>query len=228
MIQRNNVTEQIIAYCKQQIRSGTWKIGEKSPSENQLCAELGVSRASIRSAIKELTGIGALESVHGKGTFLIDNQLDIGGSQEYKITSEDCKDMEKVLEFRRIIEPEACYLAARNMGEELLGRLEHTLEEMRCNVGDSLRFVEADLQFHWLLSQATDNPLIEKSMNRIFKENLEDHEKMNQVFGYQDGIYYHTMIINAIKAGNPERARGIMHDHLQHGVDRLKKGQIKK
>ena len=70
MIQRNNVTEQIIAYCKRQIRSGAWIVGEKIPSENQLCAELGVSRASIRSALKELIGIGALESgPRVKGTF---------------------------------------------------------------------------------------------------------------------------------------------------------------
>lgn len=222
MIQRNNVTEQIIAYCKQQIRSGAWVVGEKIPSENQLCAELGASRASIRSALKELIGIGALESVHGKGTFLIDNQLDIGGSQAYKITSEDCQDMEKVLEFRRIIEPEACYLAACNMGEESIASLEAALKKMRKSVGDSLPFVEADLQFHGILSRATDNPLIEKSMNRVFRENLEDHEKMNQAFGYQDGIYYHTLIIQAIKEGKPERARAIMQDHLQHGIDRLK------
>lgn len=77
MIQKMNVTEQVVAYYKQQILNGAWKIGEKIPSENQLCEELGVSRASIRSAIKELTGYGILESIHGKGTFLIGDFLDI-------------------------------------------------------------------------------------------------------------------------------------------------------
>ena len=76
MIQKTNVTEQIVAYYKQQILNGTWKVGEKIPSENQLCGELGVSRASIRSAVKELIGLGVLESMHGKGTFLIDDMLD--------------------------------------------------------------------------------------------------------------------------------------------------------
>ena len=46
---------------------------------------------------------------------------------------------------------------------------------------------------------------------------------MNHVFGYEDGIYYHTEIIDAIKAGKPELAKNIMFDHLQNGVNRLHK-----
>lgn len=222
MIQKNNVTEQVLEYYKQQIRERKWVMGEKIPSENQLSAQLGVSRASIRSVVKELTGIGVLESVHGKGTFLIDNQLDTLNNTEYKITAEDCQDMEKVLEFRRIVEPESCYLATIRMTDEAMTELEATLVDMRGNTLDSLKFVEADLRFHRTISKLTDNPLVEKSMNRIFEENHQDHEKMNHVFGYQDGIYYHTMILEAMRRGDAKRAKGIMYDHMQHGVDRLK------
>lgn len=222
MIQKTNVTEQIVEYYKQRISSGDWKIGQKIPSENQLCAELGVSRASIRSAVKELIGVGVLESVHGKGTFLIDNMFDIQGATEYKITAEDCLDMEKVLEFRRIVEPEACYLATMALTDELMEELETTLKNMKENISNSMRFVAADLKFHKAISRATGNPLIEKSLNRIFDENFRDHEKMNQVFGYKDGVYYHSMILEAMRVQNAKRARQIMFDHMQHGVDRLK------
>ncbi len=223
MIQRTNVTNQIVEYYKQQILNGDWKVGEKIPSENQLCSELGVSRASVRSAVKELIGVGVLESVHGKGTFLIDNTFDQLSAAEYKITAEDCMDMKKVLEFRSIIEPEACYLATMNFTDELQTALEITLETMKMNVSNSLKFISADLGFHRAISHATDNPLIAKSLNRIFDENFRDHEKMNHVFGYQDGIYYHSMIFEAMKVQNANRAREIMFDHMQHGIDRLKK-----
>ncbi len=223
MIQRTNVTDQIVKYYKQRIISGDWKVGEKIPSENQLCAKLGVSRASIRSAVKELIGVGVLESIHGKGTFLIDNALDPLAGTEYRITAEDCLDMEKVLEFRRIIEPEACYLAAMALTDNFEEELESALKTMKENISDSMRFVVADLKFHKAISRATGNPLIEKSMNRIFDENFRDHEKMNYVFGYQDGIYYHSMILEAVKVQNAKRARQIMFDHMQHGIDRLKK-----
>lgn len=215
MIQRTNVTEQIVEYYKQRILSGDWKVGEKIPSENQLCAELGVSRASIRSAVKELIGVGVLESVHGKGTFLIDNMLDPQGGTEYKITAEDCLDMEKVLVFRRIVEPEACYFATEALTDELMEELGATLKTMKENITNSIRFVAADLKFHKAISRATGNPLIEKSLNRIFDENFRDHEKMNQVFGYKDGIYYHSMILEAMRVQNAKRARQIMFDHMQ-------------
>lgn len=221
MIQKTNVTDQIVEYYKQRIRNGDWKVGEKIPSENQLCAELGVSRASIRSAVKELIGLGVLESIHGKGTFLIDDLLDAGNGSEYRITAQDCLDMGKVLEFRKIVEPEACYLAAVHMTDELLKELEDAFKTMRDNISNSIWFVTADLRFHRAISQSTDNPLIEKSLSRIFDENFRDHEKMNQVFGYQDGIYYHSMILEAMKAEKAGRAREIMYDHMQHAIDRL-------
>ena len=222
MIQKTNVTEQIVAYYKQQILNGTWKVGEKIPSENQLCGELGVSRASIRSAVKELIGLGVLESMHGKGTFLIDDLLDAQEGARYKITAQDCMDMGKVLEFRRIVEPEACYLAAVHMTDELLKELDASFRVMRENITNSVKFVTADLRFHRAISKASENPLIEKSLNRLFDENLKDHQKMNQVFGYQDGIYYHSMILEALRGENADRARQIMFDHMQHGIDRLR------
>lgn len=225
MIKKNNVTEQVVEYYKQQIFTGKWKVGEKIPSENHLSVELGVSRASIRSAVKELIGIGVLQSIHGKGTFLIDDLTDLYNSTEYKITAEDCLDMKKVLEFRKIIEPEACYLAVQNVNEELVQELEETLKDMKANIHDSLRFVMADLRFHKAISKASGNPLIEKSMNRVFEENFKDHREMNQAFGYQDGIHYHTRIIHEIKSGEAEKARQIMADHLQNGVNRLKEKQ---
>ena len=222
MIQKTNVTEQVVAYYKQQILNGAWKVGEKIPSENQLCVELGVSRASIRSSIKELTGFGVLESIHGKGTFLVGDILDVQDGTKYKITAQDCLDMEKVLEFRRIVEPEACYLAGVHLTDQLLEELDVSFRMMRENIENSVKFVTADLQFHRAISKASENPLIEKSLNRIFDENFKDHEKMNQVFGYQDGIYYHSMILEALRRENADRARQIMFDHMQHGMDRLK------
>ena len=223
MIKKNNITEQVVDYYKQQILNGEWKVGEKIPSENLLSVELGVSRASIRSAVKELIGIGVLQSFHGKGTYLIDDLFDLKNSTEYKITAEVCLDIDMVLEFRKIIEPEACYLAACHVDEKLISELEDTLKDMKENVCDSLKFVKADLKFHKSMSSASGNPLIEKSMSRVFEENFKDHKEMNHVFGYEDGIYYHTEIIDAIKAGKPELAKNIMFDHLQNGVNRLHK-----
>ena len=122
-----NITDQVVEYLKENIESGKWNIGEKIPSENQMVMELGVSRSSIRSALQYLIGIGVLKSYQGKGTFLINTQVENWDEAEYKITSEDCMDICKVLEFRKILEPGACVLAMENCDEKTVAAFTFTI-----------------------------------------------------------------------------------------------------
>ena len=221
IISRSNITDQIVQYFKEKIVSGEWKVGEKIPSENQLTETLGVSRASIRTAIQQLVGIGVLESRHGKGTFLLDDEVDEGGAGDGKITAQDCKDTQKVLEFRRIVEPEACYLATENATDELIDQLQKALDEMAGNKENQKAFIAADLRFHELICNASENLLLEKSMSKVFEEAGRDQARTFQLFGFKDGIYYHRLILDAIKKGDAKRARESMFDHLQMGIDKL-------
>ncbi|MGM9538412.1 MAG: winged helix-turn-helix domain-containing protein, partial [Candidatus Onthomonas sp.] len=70
MSDKAKVTNQIVAYMKEHIISGAWPVGSKLPSEKQLCNEFNCSRVSVRSALQRFIAIGAVESVHGKGSFL--------------------------------------------------------------------------------------------------------------------------------------------------------------
>lgn len=224
MIVHSNITEQVVQYFKENINSGNWKVGEKIPSESQLTEILGVSRASVRTAIRQLVGLGILESKHGKGTYLLDDHTDELTGSDMKITADDCKDIEKVLEFRRIVESEACYLAAEHTSPELVERLQKYLDDMVKSVGNKDRFVESDIMFHEEISKAADNMLLEKSLLKVFEETKKSHGQMNEIFGYKDGIYYHQLILKAIETGDAKRARKLMKDHLQNALERLEVG----
>lgn len=217
-----NITQQVIEYIKDNIESGNWKVGEKIPSENELTAFLGVSRSSVRQAVSHFAGIGILESVHGKGTYLIDDDIE-EQSNRNKITAEDCRNVEKVLEFRRIIESEACYLAAKNSTPKLVEKLKKCLEIMVQSREDTKKYVAADINFHQAICHASGNPLLEKSMNRIFQENKKSQMLTRKTFGYNDGIYYHRLILKAIKNQDAEEARRQMFEHLQNGINKLPK-----
>lgn len=221
MISHSNITEQIVEYFKENINSGNWVVGEKIPSENQLKETLGVSRASIRTAIQYLVGCGILESRHGKGTFLLDDQVDDHTEGEKKITAEDCKNIEKVLEFRRILESEACYLATKYITPQLIKELQDCLQEMSENEGRREEFVTADIRFHEIISRSSKNPLLEKALLKVFEETRKNHSQMNELFGYRDGIYYHTLIMKAIEQGKAEKARDIMYEHLQNAINKI-------
>lgn len=217
-----SITEQLVSYFTENIESGNWKVGEKIPSENQLTASLKVSRASVRQAISQLAGIGVLETVHGKGTYLIDNEIKDIMSNKSKITAEDCKDVEKVLEFRRIVESEACYIATQKCSEALIGKLEKSVNTMKESKEDVEKFVSADIRFHQTICKATENPLLEKSLNRVFEENRRSQQLTRKTFGYHNGIHYHERILTAMKEKDADEARQAMYEHLQNGIERLK------
>lgn len=219
--ERVNVTNQIIEYLIGNIEKGVWQEGEKIPSENQLTQELGVSRASVRTAIQHLTGIGVLESIHGKGTYLLKSDVKDWNSIEDTITLKDCQDIAKVLEFRQILEPEACFLAVHRGDEKLVPALEKQLKEMKKNMGNKACFVQADMKFHEIICQAADNPLLLKSLTRVFRETKKYHEKMNDIFGYMEGINYHSQILQAIKSRDDVLAKELMYEHLQNGIEQL-------
>lgn len=216
-----NVTEQLVAYFIQKIESGEWVVGEKIPSENRLTAELGVSRASVRQAVSQLAGVGVFETVHGKGTFLLDDQVQEAIDNENRITANDCKDVEKVLEFRRIVECEACYIAAQKQTSALLRKLEHYITSMKNNKENTEKFINADIGFHQAICRAAENPLLEKVMNKVFAENRRSQQLTRKAFGYKDGILYHEKILKAMREKNPSAARTAMYEHLQNGIKRI-------
>ena len=215
IIKNERVTNQILAYVKEQITSGEWVLGQKVPSENQLAAELGISRASVRSAYQYLTGVGVLKSRQGSGTFLVDSQADGWDIAQNRITSEDCQDIHKVLEFRRILEPEACRMAAEHCTPEIFAELERCLKQMERGRGNPVKFVRADIEFHEAISRASGNSLLEKSLHKVFAETRNNHEQMNCLIGDYNGILYHTIILEALRKGDGQEAHDKMREHLE-------------
>lgn len=108
-----------------------------------------MSRVSVRNALQQMSALGILESVHGKGTYLISNDLSVFETKQEPVPEPSCElaDMEQMLELRAMIEPSICYKVAADADAELIGRLEGLLEEMREAVGNSKVFVEKDMAF---------------------------------------------------------------------------------
>lgn len=87
--------EVIYEDIKKDITEGTYQPGEKLPSENDFCKKYNTSRGTIRRALDLLSEEGMVNSLHGKGVYVIDNPLisfSIGGLVSFKEASESMGD----------------------------------------------------------------------------------------------------------------------------------------
>ena len=103
------------------LRSGAYRVGDRLPSEPELGAELGVSRSTVREAVRELTSLGVLEIQHGRGTFVRSLRPDLLLRGDSLLDHGNDRIREELLEVRGIVEPEAAALAAERASEEDVG-----------------------------------------------------------------------------------------------------------
>lgn len=221
-ILKANITQQVIEYLKKNIENGTWPVGEKIPSENNLTEILGVSRASVRVAIQQFIALDALQSIQGKGTFVKTNNITGVNSNLNAIDEANYDDIIQVLEFRRIIETECAYIAAQQATDETINNLNRYLGNMKNSIDQSEEFVKQDMLFHEEICHATGNRLLENCLKEVFQQTAKNHKQMNEAFGYNDGIYYHTLLLKAIKNKDARKAKNLMKEHLQQAIERLK------
>jgi DNA-binding FadR family transcriptional regulator len=128
-IDRSSVTEQIIEYLKDQILKQELKPGQQLPSEENLGSQLGVGRGTVREALRVLVYLGLIER-RNKSTYV--TSIATSGSMMTGFLDRIHKhrDVMKVIEVRKIVEPEAAALAAERGDAEEIAEIGRCLAEM--------------------------------------------------------------------------------------------------
>ncbi len=219
---KTNITEQTVTYIFTHIQDGSWPVGMKIPSENQLTMKLGISRSSVRAAIHQLIGVGILQSIHGKGTFVLrDRGFFSPLLHESADLKKEFRSIKEILEFRYVFEPECCFLAAKRKSETHLEQLDDHLKKMKESIDNQNAFVYHDMAFHLEICRAVGNNLLELCMKDTFEQTVTNHRQVNDLYGYSGGIYFHEKILAAIRAGSASTARKLMQDHLGYAYENL-------
>ena len=230
-IHRVNVSDQVFDQMKSLILSGDWKSGTQLPSENSLADLFGVSRITVRQGIHRLVALGLAETHPGEGTFI--RTVSPGQSIAYLVPIAYLSDdnMLSVLEFRMAIEGYTAELAAKKANTEDINRLELILEEMEKDKSVLEKFSEADYRFHHELAVISRNPLILESyilIRELFRSTM---KVIIEKRGHSQGLYYHRLILDSIRAKDEENCRVLMTQHISSTysdmVSRMHSGQIK-
>lgn len=194
------------------IRLGVLAPGDSLPSERELAAKLGVSRDTVRDAIKSLSDAGYLVSRRGRygGTFLAD-ELPAPSAEEAGIDSGEIDD---ALRLREILEVGAARMAAaRTLGAAERDGLRARLAELRAASPDDYR--RLDSRLHLAIAEAAGSPSLVALVaeNRMRVNTLLDRiPLLPKNISHSDA--QHEAIVAAILAGEPEKAAAAMLTHV--------------
>nr|WP_246062373.1 FadR/GntR family transcriptional regulator [Haloactinospora alba] len=154
---RTPVTQWATERIKTMIADGTLSPGDRLPTERELAGELGVSRSSMREAIRALTTLGVLEVRHGSGVYVSAlRPRDLLDTFSVLAEVSQGQTLIEVLQVRRMLEPAATALAAARADEEQLNRLGTILDRIEGG-GSEGETVAADLTFHQAIVDITGN-----------------------------------------------------------------------
>lgn len=191
------------------ILEGTLATGTKI-TERDLADRLGMSRAPIRDAIKELIADGLL---HRLGTRCI-------VVRELKL-----REIDEIYSIRKILEARAAFLAASRITPNDMNTLIELHECMKEAAHESLfsEYYELNIRFHQIIHQASESPRLANMIETVMKESLLFRSRgLVDQSNLVESIAEHEMILRALKTRDAELAELCMHRHISGGLTRLR------
>jgi len=205
-------SSQVLEYLRNGIVTRRWKIGDRLPTEKDLCERFGVSRTTVRSAIQQLTVLGLARTVQGSGTYVRQGEPEEALEAIAPSILFHQDDLLSLLEFRRIIEVGAAGLAAQRAATEDVNALFRSARRMQEAVQHS-EIVRYDMEFHTLIAHASRNFAIIKVFD-IMKESYLSVLDRNVASLGTRGAEQHLLIAKAVASGSAEQAKSAMSKHL--------------
>jgi GntR family transcriptional repressor for pyruvate dehydrogenase complex len=211
--------EQIVKQIQHAIRDGQIAPGERLPTERELADQFGVSRSVVREAIKVLGTMGLVESRQGSGSYVQNSTIKTISRAFVLSVSPDAESVEKLFEFRQVLETEAARLAAIRATPEQIQAIEETLARMnqRENLDAWHLFAEVDTPFHILISEACGNPYLQVAIASV-RDMQQDIVRIfsERAGSVEEAMKHHHQIVEAIRHRAPDDAAASMANHIQY------------
>lgn len=229
MIKKIRLSDSVIDALKQMITEDGFKAGDKFYSENELTKKLGVSRSSIREAVRMLEFSGQVTVKHGKGIFV----ADVTGHQ-LKAFSDWLKNNEQSIkdnfEVRMIIEPKAAGRAAESADQDDIRKLEHACQQFAQYAQDqnTEEVIKCDRRFHRYLAAATKNKTLHVLMKSMTTSLPNGWISSLYTPGrIEKTVNEHKAILDAIKNKDKTSAEQAMSQHLVNALKDIGEEMLK-
>ena len=205
---------QIYNQIREAILDGTYRVGDKLPSEKEFCEMFGVSRVPVREALSALELNGLVESVHGAGVFVRDlNAITNDWIQE--------TDPHDIIQARKLMEPELARCAALNITDVERARMRDIIERFRREAENGVYSAQTDRDFHMSIARASGNHMYLVMCDMVWKAmeqrmwSLILSRTVTAAENREQHFQEHMQIAEAILAGDAEGAYTVMKAHME-------------
>jgi len=213
-IPRNRVYTEVARQLQDRIVNKL-KPGDMLPPERELIKTFGVSRGSIRDAIRSLEALGLLEPRQGVGTVVRDLSSDSVVTPVANVLLQKRKLISELLDVRMIIEPPLARRAALHATAEQIGELEAILSRQAEKLQADEPATEEDSTFHYTIALAADNSVMLKLVHVLMDLLRETRERSLQVGARRrKSLAGHRRILAALKRRDAAGAEAAMRGHL--------------
>ncbi|WP_028060432.1 FadR/GntR family transcriptional regulator [Candidatus Solirubrobacter pratensis] len=222
-----SVAQQAIDEIKAMIIRGEFAAGDRLPNEADLAARLGVSRNSLREAVRALTLARILEVRQGDGTYV--TSLEPSMLLEpltFMADFHQDRTLLQVLQVRRILEAATAALAAQHITDEELAELRRVVHEMEaCETVEA--FVANDLRFHRLIGAASRNAVLASVLDSFSTpmSRARVWRALTQADAIAQTKAQHAALYDALAHRRPDVARAMATAHIA-GVESWLEGAL--
>lgn len=210
-VERVPAHAQAATLLRRAIQLGHLMPGDKLPSEPDLARRLGVSRVTLREAIRQLEGEGYVTSRRPQGLFVARQVVSSAKRKAYM--REEFKRIQQLLDFRAAIEPMAARLAARHRTKKDLAAMAASIRAMEL-AATVPQFRKADSDFHLTIARASKNEFLYGALEDARAGMFLPFDARDFTVTWSSSPADHMAILDAVCERDAERAAKAMEDHV--------------
>ncbi|HET7873554.1 MAG TPA: FCD domain-containing protein, partial [Terriglobales bacterium] len=179
-------------------------------------SQLGVSRSSIRDAIRKLELIGLVEPRQGAGTVVRELSPDTLAAPLASVITHKRQMVSELLDFRKMLEPPLAGRAAGRATAGEVAEMEEILRRQERKLEEGELAVEEDTEFHYSIATASGNTVVLKILDVVMDMLRETRSRSLQTEGRpQKSLAGHRRILSAIKRHDSQAAENAMRQHIR-------------
>lgn len=215
MVKKTRLYEGIVSQITALILEGNLQMGDRLPSERELCERFGVGRNSVREAVRALESANLVATRHGDGTFVVASPESLVPVLLEKTSSEGENGLRQLFEARRLLEPQITALAVKRASSAELEKLADILERQRAEIEQGRSGMDEDTAFHLGLAEAAKNEFLLRLVGVLLYSLKELRERsIRENVGRLRSLHGHEEILEAVRARESNKAISRMLSHL--------------